>query len=568
MPADIYSIVFALSFLMSILYVCSWRKFFDTNITAIFIVIPVINLGYAVLYNADNESTALVAIKITYLSACYLTFFITMCVMNLCEIEVKRAIRSGLFIFNSCLYALVLTIGQNDLIYKDFKITPGRGSASFAKVYGPFHTVIYFVVILYFIAGLVAILYTLSKKKQAPRRILYMLFAPVILSFVSAMARNIFIEYVDISPISYFLAQILYLLIVRRMSLYKVGDIVIESMVRSGDTGFITVDNELDFLGANETARDLIPGLKKLRVDSRITKEEELKDNVSLWITRFASNSDNDRNMYVTTGPDGKARFYQAEVDHLFDGGKKCGYQIFLKDDTRNQQYISLIDNYNNELKEEVKKQTDHIVEMHDNLILGMATMVEGRDNSTGGHIRRTSDVVKMLIEEIRSSETFRLDSLFCNNLIKAAPLHDIGKITVDDAVLRKPGRFTDEEYAQMKKHAPEGARILNEILNDPDNEYFRDLAVNVAHYHHERWDGTGYPDGLKGKEIPLEARIMAIADVYDALVSKRVYKEKMSFEQADRIIMDGFGTQFDPALRLSYMSARPKLEEYYSKED
>ncbi|MBQ3300750.1 MAG: HD domain-containing protein, partial [Eggerthellaceae bacterium] len=141
-------------------------------------------------------------------------------------------------------------------------------------------------------------------------------------------------------------------------------------------------------------------------------------------------------------------------------------------------------------------------------------------------------------------------------------------KIAVDDAILRKPGRFTPEEYEQMKAHAPEGARVLREILADTDDEEFRQIAENVAHYHHERMDGSGYPDGLRGDEIPLEARIMAIADVYDALVSKRVYKESYSFEKADQIILEGMGTQFDPQLKTYSEAARPKLEAYYSQKD
>ncbi len=143
--------------------------------------------------------------------------------------------------------------------------------------------------------------------------------------------------------------------------------------------------------------------------------------------------------------------------------------------------------------------------------------------------------------------------------------MHDLGKIAVDDAVLRKPGRFTPEEFREMKRHAPEGARIVREILTDTEDEEFRRIAENVAHYHHERCDGSGYPEGLRGDEIPLEARIMAIADVYDALVSKRVYKDRYSFEEADRIILEGMGTQFDPGLKAYYEAARPRLEAYYA---
>ncbi|MBR4467175.1 MAG: HD domain-containing protein, partial [Clostridia bacterium] len=193
---------------------------------------------------------------------------------------------------------------------------------------------------------------------------------------------------------------------------------------------------------------------------------------------------------------------------------------------------------------------------------------VESRDNSTGGHVKRTRAGVRILIDAIRRDGKMQLPDDFCERIVKAAPMHDLGKIAVDDAILRKPGRFTPEEYEEMKKHAPEGARIIREILADTEDKSFRSIAENVAHYHHERWDGSGYPDGLKGSEIPLEARIMAVADVYDALVSKRVYKERYSFETADKIILEGMGTQFDPQLKASYEAARPQLEAYYSQEN
>ena len=201
---------------------------------------------------------------------------------------------------------------------------------------------------------------------------------------------------------------------------------------------------------------------------------------------------------------------------------------------------------------------------MHDNLIMSMATMIEGRDNSTGGHIKRTSDLVRILVNEIKKDDRIRLSDEFCEKLIKAAPMHDLGKIAVDDRILRKPGRYDPSEYEEMKQHAAQGARIVHEILKNTDDSYFHQIAENVAHYHHERWDGSGYPEGLTGDDIPIEARIMAIADVYDALVSKRVYKEKMSFEQADEIILDGMGTQFDIRLKSYYINARPEFEEYY----
>ena len=205
-------------------------------------------------------------------------------------------------------------------------------------------------------------------------------------------------------------------------------------------------------------------------------------------------------------------------------------------------------------------------VALQDKLVLGMATMVEGRDNSTGGHIKRTSDVVRFLVEEMVKDPALDLNTTFYQSLVKAAPMHDLGKITIDDVVLRKPGKFTPEEYQIMKTHSAQGAVILAQILKDVTDKNFEAVAINVAHYHHERWDGKGYPQGLKGEDIPLEARIMAIADVYDALVSKRVYKDEFSFDDAYHIIMDGMGKQFDPGLEKYFARAREKIENYYSE--
>jgi putative two-component system response regulator len=256
------------------------------------------------------------------------------------------------------------------------------------------------------------------------------------------------------------------------------------------------------------------------------------------------------------------------DVDYLYDGKKKRGYRIFVTDDTRNQEHIALMNHFNATLQEEVEEKTAHIAEMHNKLILSMATLVESRDNSTGGHIKRTSEGVRILMVEMMKDKRMHLTEEFRKAIIKAAPMHDLGKIAVDDAILRKPGRFTPEEFEEMKKHAAEGGRIVHQVLEGTDDEYFRKIAENVANYHHERWDGSGYPEGLAGLDIPLEARIMAIADVYDALVSKRVYKESMSFEEADKIIMEGMGKHFDKRLEPYYVAARPKLEAYYSKQE
>jgi len=219
-----------------------------------------------------------------------------------------------------------------------------------------------------------------------------------------------------------------------------------------------------------------------------------------------------------------------------------------------------------NDMTSSLDEKTKRIYKIQDSIITGMAVMGESRDNSTGGHIKRTSECVKVFIEELKNTEQFKnLAPSFCQDVIKAAPMHDLGKIAVDDAILRKPGKFTDEEYEIMKKHSAEGARIIENVLSEVDDEEFKQIAKNIAHFHHEKYNGQGYPDGLKETQIPLEARIMALADVFDALVSKRCYKDTFSYDKAFSIIEESLGSHFDPVLGKIFISCRPKLEELYN---
>lgn len=183
-------------------------------------------------------------------------------------------------------------------------------------------------------------------------------------------------------------------------------------------------------------------------------------------------------------------------------------------------------------------------------IITSLATVVEERDENTGGHIQRTEHYVKLLTDRMRALPPYtQIGEEYWKNVMLAAAMHDIGKIKIPDQILNKPGRLTDEEYEIMKKHAAYGADIIQRTMRNVEEEDYFHVAYYIARYHHERYDGKGYPDGLSGENIPLEARIMALADVYDALISERVYKKAFSKEKARAIIAEGEGTQFDPAL-------------------
>ena len=558
-----YAILFILSLLVAGIYAGIWRKRFSVFLTLNFSFIPIVNLGYYILASSQTVPEAILGIKISYLGG-YAHIFIMYAIFNLCNLNIKKSIKLILLGISTFFFLSSLSIGSSSIFYKSISREIVGNNLILHKEYGILHTLYYIQILIYMVITICATIYAFRKKNDVSRCNLRYMLACEAIPVLTFFIGRLFHLKVDLLPLSYVLSEAVLLMISRRIVLYDVTETVIETIALNGKTGFVSFDDSFNYLGSNQLAKNIYPELKELKVDDSVLQHPELSRDVIDNIRKYVINPK--KNSFLKNFGE---QIYQVDINRLYDGRVNRGYILYMQDDTKDQKYISLLNGFNDKLRDEVNQKTENIVAMHNKLILSMAAMVESRDNSTGGHIKRTSDVVNILIEEIqkdKSDDRLILTNEFCYNIIKAAPMHDLGKIAVDDAVLRKPGRFTDEEFEKMKTHAEEGARIVHEILKDTDDQVFHILAENVAHYHHERWDGSGYPKGLKGEEIPLEARIMAVADVYDALVSKRVYKEAMSFEKADSIMMESFGKHFDKQLEKYYVAARSKLEDYYSK--
>ena len=225
--------------------------------------------------------------------------------------------------------------------------------------------------------------------------------------------------------------------------------------------------------------------------------------------------------------------------------------------------YIYYNDLVQQDIKAELVTRQKQMSEMQEHIISGLATLIEDRDMETGEHISRTSAYVKLLAEFARDEGVYadELDERFITLLYTLAPMHDIGKIVIPDRILRKPGKLTPEEYDEMKKHAAAGGTAVREVLSGVTDESYLSFAADIATYHHEWWDGSGYPKGLRGEEIPLPARIMALADVYVALISERCYKAPMPPEEAFEVIRAETGTHFDPHLAEVFLRHREEFE-------
>lgn len=215
---------------------------------------------------------------------------------------------------------------------------------------------------------------------------------------------------------------------------------------------------------------------------------------------------------------------------------------------------------------QEIQLQKERLISIQENTIISLSNLIEERDSDTGDHVLRTRDYVQLIATKAFLTGNYpELTEEIINLYIKSAPMHDIGKIAVPDAILRKTGKLTLEEFEEIKKHTTKGKLIVKDVLKFAEEGYVK-TATDIAAFHHEKYDGSGYPSGLSGDDIPLSARIMAIADVFDALVSPRCYKEPMSFEEAFGIIEESAGKHFDPALTKIFLESKDDVIKIFNK--
>lgn len=212
---------------------------------------------------------------------------------------------------------------------------------------------------------------------------------------------------------------------------------------------------------------------------------------------------------------------------------------------------------------EEIQRKSEQLTKLQNGLIMVLADMVESRDQCTGDHVFKTAAYTEIILRQMQKEGVYadQLSEEYITEVVNSAPLHDVGKITVSDVILNKPGRLTDEEFCVMQRHTTEGGKIIDKAITlvDEDSGYLNE-AKNLALYHHEKWNGKGYPTGLSGEDIPLSARVMAVADVFDALVSRRSYKEPFPIEKAFDIIREDAGTHFDPYVARAFLDAEEEV--------
>ena len=485
-------------------------------------------------------------------------FLFFLYVFSFCKIKIKSILLLIIFsIVFIWVYIAALSKYTIGILYKTVELYHVNGISYLKKTYTAAH-IIYYMILFSLVSTDIAVLIHAYHKKDVSKRNITFLFVMYAFIVGSFFAGRRFSKGIDIMPLVYVLTQVAFMILAPRLVLYDIDLLLSGTIAQEGMIGIVAFDFSKRYLGSNKRAACFLPELSSLYVDEKLPENNELFIKLKKQMENFSKIHKSE--CFVEKDD----IILKISVTNLFRGKRPCGYQLRITDATKEQKYLQLLTNYNTNLEKDVTEKTFRLQQMMNQFVMGIAEMVQNRDNNTGEHIKRTSTVVKFLTDQMKKDTNLFIQDSFYENLIKAAPMHDIGKIAVDDAILRKPGKFTEEEYEIMKSHAQKGGEIIRNIFVNIDEADFARICQNVANFHHERYDGSGYPNGLSREKIPLEARIMAIADVYDALVSVRCYKPAYSYEKAFEIIEEGMGTQFDPNLNKYFLACRKRIEEYY----
>lgn len=335
-------------------------------------------------------------------------------------------------------------------------------------------------------------------------------------------------------------------------------NLLVELLARFGYTAKAVTDGQSALRSLQHEVPDLIlldigmPGVNGYEVCETIKADSRLRDIPVIFLSGFHDTLDKIKSFSV------------GGVDYLTKPFQIAELQARINTHLKIRRLQRELERYNRELEMRVAAQVKEISESQMATIFALARLAESRHLDTGKHIERTRIFCRHLAIRLRQRAGFQplIDEQFIDNIYHASPLHDIGKVGIRDSTLLKPGRFSPEEYDEMKKHTIIGARTLEAVRSRYPNNSFLVMGIEIARSHHEKWDGSGYPDRLAGPAIPLSARIMAVADVYDALRSPRTYKPAYPHRVARDIIMEEAGKHFDPDVAQAFLDLESEFEE------
>ncbi|MBQ7677580.1 MAG: HD domain-containing protein [Lachnospiraceae bacterium] len=588
MATTAYGICMVISVLVILWMVSKGYETIDVYYWTMICIIPVVILAYWLKTQVTSPEAAMITFCFIYFDSTVLLMVVIFLMLRVIRVEVPLAVKLAAYSIAFVHLFIVWVSAYSGQYFSSIRLIDSPDGTITKMTGGPlriFHY-IYLAVALSVILGIVAAAFL--RRRSFSRRSYYSYLGILVIGLGTYIIEGVVDVRYSLLPYFYTFGEVFISFSYDRIHSHDIACIVsarhwdkrpaksrkekgarnlaaeLERAGAESRRGYVAFDLKHRFLSCNQAAREYFPALTGQRVDELLSENNDARRIFYSMIDAYEKRGDRTHKYRLTP------HTFTCEISpfSISPKGQTIGYFFEIRDITAEQGILDEMRISKAGLKEAVAAKTADIRGIQDKIVGGMANMIENRDNSTGGHVKRTSDIIRILIDEIIRQKALSISEEFAGDIIRAAPMHDLGKLTIENAILNKPAKLTDEEYEVMKTHAVKSGEMVMILLDGVEEGHFVHVAYHVARYHHERWDGRGYPEGLVGSMIPVEARIMAVADVYDTLACKRSYKEAMDPNLVAKIIMEGMGTQFDPAMRPIFIGCREKLEAYYRKEN
>lgn len=514
------------------------------------IIMALSNSGYLAMALSTSMSEAILANKIGYVGGCFIPLITLFLICTICNFTIPNWLRYILYGYSFAVYFMVLTIGYSDLYYKDISLGKLDDATVLIHSYGVGHAFFYVILYGYLILEVGLLAYHFIKRRSVSQNKLWtlsgMLGFNIIIFVVGRMIHPDF----EIMPVLYVVDGWVFLYLQRKNMMYNLEDSIASTIQKQEVYGYIMFDNNRKYMGCNKTAQNVFPGIAECKVDHSIQGTESV-EMIAKWLKSYVDNGE-EKQEYKSGD-----RYYEIKVSRVWYREKARGYVVEIKDDTDRAKYMDLLSNYNTELLEKVTEQTGELIKQQQKInalfvqtVTALSEAVDAKDRYTSGHSKRVAEYAGMIAERLGKTKEEQ------EEIYRAGLLHDVGKIRVPEEIINKAGKLTDEEFNTIKIHSVTGYHILSGISGSEQ------IAL-AAKYHHERYDGKGYPNGLAGEQIPEVARILGVADSYDAMTSNRSYRKGLPQDVVRAEIEKGRGTQFDPKIADVMLEMIDKDKEY-----
>lgn len=521
------------------LYICFRRPSRMQVLMLIALISAIVMLvGYSVEITAADLATAKLGVAVAYLGKPFALLAPFLFICDYCHRPVSKTITALLAVFNCLFPLLIFTNDRHFLYYSSVSFDRSRPFSPLVLAHGPLYYLYMAKVVVNFVLALCLTVKRFREERDPGERTqLLFLFGSF---FFSVVGYLVFLTGItggyDTTMAGAILGTVSLSILFFRYRLFDVVTLAKEQALEEANFGILVLDSR-----------------------SRVSFSNRMMDYLMSAVFRPEEFS---ALPYGKTVVSKGEAVYELNCSRIDDRGWSFGKRVEVTNVTERH-------NYSLQLEKEVESRTREIRRIQRSIVNSFAGIVEARDNSTGEHILRISRYVDILAHSLRSMGHYvgELAEDFITSLVDVAPLHDIGKISIPDGILLKPGKLTEEEFEVIKTHACTGAQVIDQCLSGVERPEYVALAREVALGHHEKWDGSGYPRGLRGEDIPLSARIIAVADVYDAVRSQRVYKPAMNRAEARSIILEGRGTHFDPLVVDAFENALEEIEAVIEEE-